>query len=382
MNAYQTTYVNPSQAAFITKFSVNGSTLAYSTYLSGTGFYNGAHAIAVDGTGSAYVVGSTSSTDFPTVSAYQTTFGGGSYDGYVAKLSASGSALTYSTYLGGSGIDYCYGIAVDGSGNAHVVGYTGSTNFPLASAYQSVLNAGPYDAFATKLSAAGSAITYSTFLGGSGNETGLTIAVDKAGAAYVAGGTASSNFPTVSAYQTTNAGGGDGFVAKISDPELAPGVACTQSGECADGLFCVDGVCCDTSCTDQCAACDVSGHLGTCTPVTGSPHGARSVCATNGPCAATCDGSNSKTCTYPPTVCASTCANASETDSLCDTVGNCAGQITHSCNNLVCADAKTCKPACATNADCSAGFACAPDNTCQTSNVCVGDHSSKQPTAP
>ena len=110
----------------MTKFNAAGSALVYSTFLGGispTG-------IAVDSAGNAYVTGSTSATDFPTKNAFQATAGGGHGDAFVTKLNATGSALVYSTYLGGSGQDYATGIAVDGSGDAYVTGNTDSTNFP------------------------------------------------------------------------------------------------------------------------------------------------------------------------------------------------------------------------------------------------------------
>jgi len=213
-SGYQGTY-GGSYDAFATKLSAAGSGLIYSTYLGGGGNDYGI-GIAVDASGSAYVTGQTSSTNFPTASAYQAAFGGNS-DAFVTKLSAVGSTLTYSTYLGGAGAEQGLGIAVDAAGGAYVTGYTGSTNFPTASAYQAAFG-GNSDAFMTKLSAAGSALIYSTYLGGGGNDYGIGIAVDASGSAYVTGSTASTNFPTASAYQSTYGGGGDAFVAKLANP--------------------------------------------------------------------------------------------------------------------------------------------------------------------
>src|SRR5262249_20831086 len=135
-------------------------------------------------------------------------------------LNASGSALAYSTFLGGGGSDEGRGIAVDGAGNAHVTGLTASTNFPTASAAQTSLGGGAgTDAFLTKLNSAGTALSYSTYLGGAGTDEGHALAVDGAGNAYVTGATASSaaTFPeTAGAYQTALAGGRDAFAARYS----------------------------------------------------------------------------------------------------------------------------------------------------------------------
>ena len=200
--------------AFVAKLNAAGSALVYSTYLGGSGADHGG-GIAVDSAGNAYVTGDTNSTNFPTAARpVQLRFAGGQSDGFVAKLNAAGSALVYSTYLGGSGVDSAYGIAVDSSGNAYVTGGTNSTSFPTASPLQGA-NAG-YDAFVAKLDAAGSALVYSSYLGGSGIDVGHAIAVDSAGNAYVAGWTNSTNFTTVSPSQGTNGGGYDAFFAKLN----------------------------------------------------------------------------------------------------------------------------------------------------------------------
>jgi len=196
--------------AFVTKLSSAGNALVYSTYLGG-GNYDVGNGISVDVNGSAYVTGFTSSTDFPTAGPYQTDQGG--HDAFVTKLSAAGSALVYSTYLGGGNDDYGYGIAVDVNGSAYVTGGTYSTDFPTAGPYQT--DQGGHDAFVTKLSAAGNALVYSTYLGGSGSEFDHGIAVDVNGSAYVTGWTGSNDFPTAGPYQTYQ-GHGDAFVTKLS----------------------------------------------------------------------------------------------------------------------------------------------------------------------
>jgi hypothetical protein len=191
-------------------------TLSYSTYLGGSGDDIG-YSIAVDSTGYAYVTGNTTSTDFPTTSsAYQTSYGTNT-DAFVTKLKTDGTGLIYSTYLGGSGSDTGYSISVDSSGYAYVTGVTGSTNFPTTSGAYQTSNAGSTDAFVTKLATNGRSLIYSTYLGGSGSDTGYSTAVDSTGYAYVTGVTGSINFPTTSAaYQTSNAGSTDNFVTKLA----------------------------------------------------------------------------------------------------------------------------------------------------------------------
>ena len=149
------------------------------------------------------VTGFTFSTDFPTANAIQNKKAGTVTNGYVTKLNASGSALLYSTYLGGSGSqgDDGNGIAVDSAGNAYVTGFTTSTDFPVVNAIQSKYGGGQTDAYVAKLNASGSALLYSTYLGGNSEDDGNGIAVDAAGNAYVTGNTNSGQFPTVSPVQ-------------------------------------------------------------------------------------------------------------------------------------------------------------------------------------
>ena len=137
-------------------------------------------------------------------------------DAFVAKLNPSGSALVYSTYLGGSGHDDGYGIAVDSSGNAYVAGYTASTNFPTMNPTAASYGGGTYDAFVAELNPTGSALVYSTYLGGSEDDYGYGIAVDSSGNAYVTGSTGSTNFPTMNPLQPTYGGGGDAFVSELN----------------------------------------------------------------------------------------------------------------------------------------------------------------------
>ena len=214
--AFQTTFAGV-EDAFVTKLDPTGSALVYSTFLGGGGFDEGT-AIGVDAAGNAHVTGLTGSSNFPTTpGAFQTTFAGGSFDAFVTKLNFTGSALVYSTFFGGSGFDRGVGLAVDAAGNAYVTGLTDSSNLPTtAEAFQTTIG-GSSDAFITKLDPTGSRVVYSTYLGGSGQEEGLGIAVNTAGNAYVTGRTGSTNFPTTSrAFQTTSGGSDDAFVTKIA----------------------------------------------------------------------------------------------------------------------------------------------------------------------
>jgi Bacterial Ig-like domain (group 3)/Beta-propeller repeat len=226
--AFQTTCSGSCQGAgdaFVTEVNSAGSALVYSTYLAGGSGFGWSYGIAVDSAGDAYVTGETTSTDFPTTpGAFQTMSGGGGYysNAFATKINPSGSALVYSTYLGGNGGDGGYGIALDSSGNAYVTGYTRSTDFPTTSgAFQTTC----CGAFVTKLNSTGSALVYSTYLGGSG-DSGHSIAVDSEGNAYVTGETTSTDFPTTpGAFQTAYGGGskckywycaGDAFVTKLN----------------------------------------------------------------------------------------------------------------------------------------------------------------------
>jgi hypothetical protein len=220
MNALQPT-IHGSWDAYVTKLNPTGSALVYSTYLGGSSADVG-NGIAVDSAGNAYVTGYTTSDDFPTANALQPTYGGAYADAFVAKFNPAGSALVYSTYLGGTGADEGYGIALDAAGNVYVTGVTGSTNFPTTpGAFQTVCNLGAgcnqlYDAFVSKINPSGSALAYSTYLGGGQEDWGNAIAVDSGGNAYVTGFTYSANFPIKSPLQSTNHGHGDAFVTKLN----------------------------------------------------------------------------------------------------------------------------------------------------------------------
>jgi hypothetical protein len=187
--------------------------LVYSTYLGGSNNDSGL-GIAVDATGSCYVTGYTGSTDFPTQNPLYPNKAGG-HDAFVTSLSPAGDALVYSTYLGGSGYDVGFGIAVDATGNCYVTGFTRSSDFPTQNPLYPN-KAGGIDAFVTSLSPAGDALVYSTYLGGSNSDRGRGIAVDATGSCYVTGYTYSTDFPTQDPLYPNNTGGSDIFVTSLS----------------------------------------------------------------------------------------------------------------------------------------------------------------------
>ena len=264
--AFQTTFKGH-QDGFITKLNSTATTLLYSTYLGGSNdnFLDG---VTVDSSGNLYAVGSTSSSDFPvTNGAFQTTckpcIALTGNNGFITKLNSTGTAPVYSTYLGGSIFDAITSVAIDSSQNVYVTGQTVDADFPTMNPIQAKFGGGGTrcngsigvcgDAFVTKLNSAGSALVYSTYLGGSGEDSGFAIKVDSTGAAYIAGGTDSSNFPiTAGAYQTTFGGGsngcaasgfagglicGDAFVTKINSSGSAWTFSTYLGGSGDDGLL-------------------------------------------------------------------------------------------------------------------------------------------------
>jgi uncharacterized protein (TIGR03437 family) len=227
--------------AFVTKLNPAGTALVYSTYLGGSGSSqrgDSASGLAVDGSGNAYITGAAGSTDFPATQGalQETNHSAAGNNAFVTKLNPAGSALVYSTYLGGSGSDAASGVAVDGSGNAYIAGAASSTDFPVTQgALQTTnRNAAGGNAFVTELNRAGSALVYSTYLGGSGGDAASGVAVDGSGNVYIAGEAGSTDFPvTPGAFQATNHSANsssNAFVAKVDLNANMPAPSITPGG--------------------------------------------------------------------------------------------------------------------------------------------------------
>ncbi|HST06448.1 MAG TPA: SBBP repeat-containing protein [Chloroflexia bacterium] len=224
-DAAQPVYGGGPTDAFVTKYSSDGQTYLYSTYLGGDQEFAGdrGFGIAVDSAGNAYVTGDTDSFDFPTVNAFQGTFQGGESDAFVTKINSTGRGFVYSTYLGGSGItggsgtDSGFAIATDIAGNAYITGNTDSADFPLMNPLQPALRPS-YDIFISELNPTGSNLIYSTYLGGNsaGNEAGNAIAVNASGEIAVVGNVDNNEFPVVNPFQATYGGSIDSFVVKLA----------------------------------------------------------------------------------------------------------------------------------------------------------------------
>jgi hypothetical protein len=233
-SAVQPSFGGGMSDAFAAKLNADASQLIYSTYLGGGSEESGAR-MALDAAGSVFLVGSTRSHDFPTANALQPAFhpgpSGGFYpDAFVTKLSPNGSSLVYSTYLGGSTWDGAGGVAVDGSGNAYVVGTTDSWEFPRVGGIPRTNFAAYPDAYLAKFNSTGSALLFSTTLGGSRWDAGARVALDPVGNVWIAGWTESEDFPVKSAFQSAFAGGwDDGFVAKLT-PQGSSLLASTYFG--------------------------------------------------------------------------------------------------------------------------------------------------------
>ena len=229
--------VSGERDAFATKLSPDGTSLIYSTYIGG-GAQDIGHAIGVDDAGAAIVVGETRSADFPTPSAMDSSLGG-SQDGFVTRLAPSGTAYEYSTYLGGTDDDAVYGVALDPTGATYVGGWTDSSDFPVTSRAAAETFGGVSDAFAAKLTADGQSIVYASYLGGDDVDLALEIAVDDSGALYLAGLTASPDFPVTHGPVKPPDGFGDGFVTRL-DPSGSTFTHSTPLGgstvDEADGL--------------------------------------------------------------------------------------------------------------------------------------------------
>jgi Beta-propeller repeat len=230
--------------AFVAKLNPTGSALVYSTYLGGASDIDDALGIAVDSAGSAYVTGETASADFPVTPGAFRTVRNGADDAYVTKLNPAGSALVYSTFIGGAAVDFGVRIAVDSAHNAYVLGNTSSADFPTTTGAFDTSQNGSFDLFVLKLNASGNGLLYSTFLGGSNTELAGGLALDSAGNVYVTGSTLSLDFPhTPGAFKTVS-DGNDGFVTKLNPTGSALLYSTFIGGSGPDG---VSGIALDAS---------------------------------------------------------------------------------------------------------------------------------------
>ncbi len=220
-NAFDPSFNGSSGDAFVVWLNATGSALDYATYLGG-GEWDGATALALDSDGRVTVAGSTSSGDFPTTpGAFDpvcSNFGVTDGDAFVVRLNAAGSALGYATCLGSSNGDSATDLALDTSGRVTLVGTTNSSGFPTTpGAFDTSFNGGfGGDTFVLRLSAAGSALDYATFLGGNDWDYGHGVALDAAGRATIAGGTGSSDFPTTPGAFDPSYAGGEAFVVRLN----------------------------------------------------------------------------------------------------------------------------------------------------------------------
>ena len=266
---------------FVTKMNASGTALVYSTYIGGS-LDEAGLGIVVDSSGSAYVVGRTRSSNYPTTAgAYdQTLTGGGSpSNAFVTKLNPAGTGLVYSTYLG-MGAEQGFGVVLDRSNQAVVVGQTAATNFPTTSGAFDTTHNGGWDGFVTKFNSAGSNLIYSTYLGGSsgdcevgGDERECDIDIDAAGAIYIAGPTYSTNFPTtLGAFDTGHNGGEDAFVAKLK-PDGSKLLYSTYLGGSADDCFRMCAIAVDSSGTAYITGATLSAGFPTKAPMDASHNG-------------------------------------------------------------------------------------------------------------
>jgi hypothetical protein len=242
VNAYDTS-LNDNMDCFVTKLNYLMTIVMYQTYVGGTeAMIEEGRAIAVDGQGNAYVTGSTSSSDFPDVNAYDDTYNGDD-DVFVFKLNPQGNDLVYSTFVGGSSIDWGMDIDVDSEGKVYVTGVTTSSGFPTVAKgdlpYSDVFQGSHNqnsDVYVFILSAAGDDLEYSSFFGGVGKEQGFAITVDDVGDIYVVGDTTSYDFPMEEpGYDSELSGGSDIFVIKFG--ESSPSTSNTITTTPTDGTL-------------------------------------------------------------------------------------------------------------------------------------------------
>jgi PKD repeat protein len=216
-SGYDNSY-NGGYDAFVAKLSKNADTLRFCTYLGGSSD-DYARCLAFDTAENIYVAGGTSSLDFPTLHAFDSTYNGGTRDIFVAKFNSSGNALLYSTLLGGSDDDYARFIQVDDSANMYIAGHTASTNMPLQHAVQASYGGGSNDEFAAEIASPGDRLRFSSYFGGNDSDIVFSACLDKHRFLCLTGITKSSDFPTMNAYDNSYNGNGDAFLLKLRPNE-------------------------------------------------------------------------------------------------------------------------------------------------------------------
>jgi hypothetical protein len=216
-NAFQGS-LKGSLDVFLAKFSPNGQDMVFSTYL-GSSHYDEFGGLAVDAQGNVFIVGSAGGADLPIKNSFQKIYGGQT-DAFITKLASSGKSLIYSSYLGGPGYDGAGSVAIDDAGAAYVAGWTYG-GIPVKNGFQKVRRGGQ-DGFVTKVAPDGRSLEYSTYLGGAGDDGAMDLAVDLKGVAYVAGFTASRDFPLKNPYQNSYKGSRDNFLTILSPSGKSP----------------------------------------------------------------------------------------------------------------------------------------------------------------
>ena len=232
VNGFQTN-LNGVQDAVVVKLAMSNGEIQFSSYLGGSNS-DRAFGVAIDAAGNAYVAGGTLGTNFPIVNAFKPQFGGGLRDGFLTKITPSGT-IGFSTFLGGSGDEQIYDVAIDADGNIIVTGYTSSQNFPTVNALYKIFRGGTDDIFITKFNSEGSRLIFSTYLGGFASDNGVRLAVDKDNNIYVTGTTLSPDFPIKNAPQPRHAGAYDAFLIKLHPDGQDADFSTFLGGEDTDG---------------------------------------------------------------------------------------------------------------------------------------------------
>jgi uncharacterized protein (AIM24 family) len=225
--------------AFVTKINATGTTLIYSTYIGGSSVEI-CHSIALDALGNAYITGDTYSADFNIIPGGFQTLSGGGGDVFVSKVNSTGTALIYSTYIGGNNVDIGNDITIDNNGNAYITGYSSSVDFDVTPGALQTIKGGSEDIFVCKLNDSGTALIYSTYIGGNANERGHSLILDVSHNAYITGNTNSSSYPTtLDAFQTSLQGSDDVFVTKLNSTGTALLYSTYCGGSGVDYSFCI-----------------------------------------------------------------------------------------------------------------------------------------------